>query len=393
MFNKNFFKSKTFIIIVTFVVFIGLHFFSQVSLVGSHAHWSRGGNPLEMIFLAFSGIGLFLLEIFSLVTGLFLLNLQHCLVKEQSQTSSALMLLLNASILTFCIFISPLYTICIIGVCIFGLIRPYKHLKNKILTFVMIILGVLIGWVCCENVSSLVKAGNKILGRFNQKFVVGYNKELVSSIVQHDYKEAKSLIRRGANINFKDKDNFNKTPLLILVERGILSQEDKDFAKYLIEKGADVNAVDDFNQSTFLQDAITYSATDAAVLAVEKGADLSVKTEEGLSPLHLAIYKSNNQIAKAIILKKGNINAQDNCGWTPLHLAAYMGNKEIVSLLLSSGAQINALNDDGRTPLDVTPTNLKREANEIAKILRSQGGESKNQERIFGYPYRCLKKF
>jgi ankyrin repeat protein len=50
------------------------------------------------------------------------------------------------------------------------------------------------------------------------------------------------LIARGANFNIKDKNNM--TPLI-----RALNKDQQDIAVILIEKGADIEAVDDFGRS------------------------------------------------------------------------------------------------------------------------------------------------
>lgn len=165
---SKFLKSKTFIILATFVVFIICYLFSNMAVDGATNQW-RNGSLLE--FLAFAGF-LYACEIMkwsSLVIGLFFLNLQHCMVKEQGPMASSVMLFINMIVLTFSIgavFVllnaklnnSPFGFLFIsIGVSVFGFIRALSLLliNNKILVVCMAFLGSCIGILLVSYVKGL----------------------------------------------------------------------------------------------------------------------------------------------------------------------------------------------------------------------------------------------
>lgn len=72
--------------------------------------------------------------------------------------------------------------------------------------------------------------------------------------------------------------------------------------------------------------------------------------ENGFSPLILATYKSNNEVAKFLIEKGSNINEISDMG-TPLMAAVVKGNVEIVNLLLNKKADVNLTDSNGITAL------------------------------------------
>ena len=112
-----------------------------------------------------------------------------------------------------------------------------------------------------------------------------------------------------------------------------------DFVRWLVENGADLEAVD------------TYQRTALHEQASLRGGDISVFLELG-----------------------ANIHAVDTYGDTPLHFAAGSGfNPTAVKLLLQHGADVKARNDDKKTPLEYA---LNRANNidlpnlvEVAKLL------------------------
>lgn len=87
--------------------------------------------------------------------------------------------------------------------------------------------------------------------------------------------------------------------------------------------------------------------------------------KDGFSPLTLACYKGNNEVAKLLIESGCDINQKSGMG-TPLMAAVVKGNVEIVSLLLNKKAEVNSVDDNGTTAL-LYATMFKNR--EIASLL------------------------
>ena len=75
-----------------------------------------------------------------------------------------------------------------------------------------------------------------------------------------------------------------------------------------------------------------------------------VTNKEGFSPLLLACYRNNNEVAKFIIENGGDINGNSNMG-TPLMAAIVKGNNEIAQLLIEKKADLNLADKNGITAL------------------------------------------
>ena len=73
-------------------------------------------------------------------------------------------------------------------------------------------------------------------------------------------------------------------------------------------------------------------------------------SEEGYSPLTLACYYSNNDVAKYLVEHVKDIDSKSGYG-TPLMAATVKENKELVKLLLEKGANPNKTDVNGSTAL------------------------------------------
>ncbi len=85
--------------------------------------------------------------------------------------------------------------------------------------------------------------------------------------------------------------------------------------------------------------------------AVKKDANSINKTsKEGYSPLTLACYYGNNEVAKYLIKNVKDVNSKSGYG-TPLMAATVKRNVELVKLLLEYKANPNAVDQNGSTAL------------------------------------------
>lgn len=76
----------------------------------------------------------------------------------------------------------------------------------------------------------------------------------------------------------------------------------------------------------------------------------NVVNDEGFSPLILACYRGNNNVAKFLIENNIEINSKSKMG-TPLMAAIVKGNNEIAKLLIENKADINYADENGTTAL------------------------------------------
>ena len=93
-------------------------------------------------------------------------------------------------------------------------------------------------------------------------------------------------------------------------------------------------------------------------LLIKRGADVNVQKKDLFSPLMLAAFNDNQQVAKRLLqvptIKVALANKE---GWQAIHFSARRGNLEVTNLLLAKGANVNAKMNDGCTPLILASMN------------------------------------
>jgi len=106
------------------------------------------------------------------------------------------------------------------------------------------------------------------------------------------------LLSHSANIHAQDSEGFNALSYCI----DFVSRKDQRFyetAKFLVEKGADVNSEGKFARRTILHCAAAQGDTEFVKVLVEtKEAKIKVKDNEGKTPIDYAKQTSNNALAE-----------------------------------------------------------------------------------------------
>ncbi|GAA4340659.1 ankyrin repeat domain-containing protein [Mucilaginibacter gynuensis] len=141
-----------------------------------------------------------------------------------------------------------------------------------------------------------------------------------------------------------------------------------DVVSHLLTNHPD--AIDSYSDDGFtpLGLASYFGQYEVAKYLVAKGADVNLPSDNGyrVFPLHSAAAGNFTNIAVLLIENGAAVNIKQQAGVTPLHSAAQNGNIELLIMLLEHGAEVNTRMEGGKLPADLAN---EKGFNDIAAIL------------------------
>ncbi|KAK7483839.1 hypothetical protein BaRGS_00024947 [Batillaria attramentaria] len=78
---------------------------------------------------------------------------------------------------------------------------------------------------------------------------------------------------------------------------------------------------------------------------------VSVNSNDGETPLHVAIQGGHEELMKFLLEQRADVEARDERGFTPFHVACSFDKHDAMHLLLDKGAKVNTKAKDDVTPL------------------------------------------
>lgn len=123
----------------------------------------------------------------------------------------------------------------------------------------------------------------------------------------------------------------------------------------LLNKGADINAVNEWGMTPLMLAAQNNPAVAVLNQLLSSGSDIHLTEPKYRSnPLHLAANKSTNpKIIESLIKAGSDLNSRNYLGETPLMMAVNSNEEtRVVSALIKAGADINARDYQGHSVVE-----------------------------------------
>ena len=207
-----------------------------------------------------------------------------------------------------------------------------------------------------------------------------YVTPLVAALAGGHFQTAKYLCDKGANLNIPG--DFQRTPLHSAAWRG-----DLEMVQLLLDYKADVKArskagwtpLHDASEGTGSSSHSIHQLPGVVRLLLEHGADVNALERDSSTPLHQATMRGGRVRVVRVLLEHGaNVGAEDKEGRTPLHAAAEGRYKrederaEVVRMLLEHGANVGAKDNKGRTPFQIASA---KRFNKLVELLLEYGAK------------------
>jgi uncharacterized protein len=147
-----------------------------------------------------------------------------------------------------------------------------------------------------------------------------------------------------------------------------------DKLKEFLDRGSSPNR--------YLHSAINAGSIDAVRMMLDRGANVNLVGEDGITPVMLSArltYRVGVKMTQLLIDKGANVNARASRGSTPLMfgtlcVASHYQDEyvKVTRLLIKSGAKVNVKNNNGDTPLSLAKSGGWKK---IVTVLKKAGAK------------------
>lgn len=169
--------------------------------------------------------------------------------------------------------------------------------------------------------------------------------EIHEKAQEGDLARVKGLIDADPSM-LESKDAAGSTPLIAACAGGQL-----EVAKFLVGKGADINAGDN-EDSRAIHLAGVSGSVELLGYLLGLGIEVDTRDENGMTALLFAGYRGQAEAVDYLISKGADVNVTTNGGGTMVHAASYAGNVDMLERLFAGGAKADLPPDQyNNTPL------------------------------------------
>lgn len=184
--------------------------------------------------------------------------------------------------------------------------------------------------------------------------------ELLKAIENNDID---FLYKNKSKYDINSRINENDNDTLLLHSIAFAKDEVVDF---LVANGANINLTNNEGENAIHSAVYSGSINRLDKIYNQFKVEANLQTNDGTTPLLLAVSLGKLDIAKKLIKFGVDINKCDNEGNSPLHLSCFFGYIELSKLLIENGANILQKTQKGNFPMALAVNN---EHHEIVKYL------------------------
>ena len=224
---------------------------------------------------------------------------------------------------------------------------PNEFVNHKSVLFA---LGYVIGKGCPVFVSKSILKSEFVLDLVNVENVIDFS----------DFDNLENLLNQNLPTYIANEEK--KKAMKVLFEKGIpfnpdcfsfqISKNNLEICELFVKAGMDVNERDSAG-TPFLCDAARTGKKDMVQWLLEKGAEIdAVSQDRGYSAVMDAVWKSNKEIVELLVSKGANLNFVSRDGQTALILATGSGNFDICRILAENGADPTIKDRMGMSSID-----------------------------------------
>ena len=158
-----------------------------------------------------------------------------------------------------------------------------------------------------------------------------------------------------------DSIKMYKNPIIQVCITGKLNN-----LKYLVSHhGINVNQTFLNEKYSLIHFAAEYGQKEILKYLIKKGANVNAKSINGTTPLQKAVLNKKIETANYLIDQGAKINDQDSYKQTALHIAVEVEDLAMIKLLLDQGADLEIKDHLNETPLDLAKYKKKNDIIEL----------------------------